>query len=213
VTSPILKPEIIFQDPFLLVVNKPAGLLSVPGKNPDLDNLIDLLKHDFSTARIVHRLDMATSGLMVIGLDAESHRKLGRQFETRHVSKTYQAIVHGLIESDEGIIDLPLICDWPNRPRQKVDYEVGKSAQTRYQVLHRDHEKNHTKVALFPITGRSHQLRVHLAEIGHSILGCEFYAEESIRVAAPRLLLHACELSFSHPETNERMTYYSAAPF
>ena len=205
--------SIIYRDDYLLVVEKPAGLLSVPGKNPQLDNLIDLLKRDFPTARIVHRLDMATSGLMVIALSADSHKKLSRQFETRHVEKKYIAITSGIINDDENLIDLPLICDWPNRPLQKVDYETGKPAQTNYKVLARDTEKNQTRVALFPITGRSHQLRVHLAEIGHAILGCEFYADEQSKHAAPRLLLHACELTFSHPDTNTSMTFQSEAPF
>ena len=204
---------IIYRDESLLVVEKPVGLLSVPGKNPALNNLIDLLKRDFPDARIVHRLDMATSGLMIIALNTEAQKKLGRQFETRHIDKQYIAITHGIISADENLIDLPLICDWPNRPKQKVDYATGKPSQTHYKVLSRDRENNHTRVALFPITGRSHQLRVHLAEIGHAILGCEFYADETVKHAAPRLLLHACELTFSHPETNISVTMKSPAPF
>jgi tRNA pseudouridine32 synthase/23S rRNA pseudouridine746 synthase len=204
---------IIYRDESLLVVEKPAGLLSVPGKNPALDNLIDLLKIEFPEARIVHRLDMATSGLMIIALDADTHRQLGKQFEQRRVNKTYIAIVNGIMNCDENLIDLPLICDWPNRPRQKVDYDTGKPAQTRYKVLSRDSEHNQTRVALFPITGRSHQLRIHLAEIGHAILGCDFYADAATKNAAPRLLLHACELTFSHPDTNELMIFQSQEPF
>lgn len=208
-----MQPSVIYRDNYLLVVEKPAGLLSVPGKNPQLDNLIDLLKVDFPNAKIVHRLDMATSGLMVLALDADTHRQLSKQFEQRKVSKTYIAIVDGILTDDENLIDLPLICDWPNRPRQKIDYETGKPAQTRYKVLSRDTEKNQTRVALHPITGRSHQLRVHLAAIGHAILGCEFYADEKTRLISPRLLLHASELTFSHPDTHLPMTFLSEAPF
>lgn len=206
-------PTVLYADANLLIIEKPAGLLSVPGKNPLVSNLIDEIKRDYPTARIVHRLDMATSGLMVIALDAESHKLLGKQFEKRAVKKTYEAVTTGLIRDDEGLIDLPLICDWPNRPRQMVDHSHGKSAQTNFHVLERYQAAEQTRVALFPITGRSHQLRVHLSAIGHAILGCEFYANESAKNAAPRLLLHATHLSFYHPVSNDFISFNSPAPF
>lgn len=193
--------SILYQDNDLLLVNKPSGLLSVPGRHPDnKDCLINRVQKDYPTARIVHRLDMDTSGIMVIALNADSHRHLNRQFEQRKTEKRYEAIVHGIMEKDEGEIDLPICCDWPNRPLQKVDYEYGKAAQTHFTVLKRNKENNQTRVSLKPITGRSHQLRIHLATIGHPILGCEFYGGEAAK-RAERLLLHACELQLTHPST------------
>lgn len=193
--------SILYQDNDLLLVNKPSGLLSVPGRHPDnKDCLISRVQKDYPTARIVHRLDMDTSGIMVIALNADSHRHLNRQFEQRKTEKRYEAIVHGIMEKDEGEIDLPICCDWPNRPLQKIDHEYGKAAQTRFTVLERNKKNNQTRVSLKPITGRSHQLRIHLATIGHPILGCEFYGGEAAK-RAERLLLHACELQLTHPST------------
>lgn len=202
--------QIHHRDDALLVVDKPAGLLSVPGRHPaNKDCLISRLQHQFPEARIVHRLDMATSGLMVIALNKDSHRLLSRLFEQRQVEKHYLARVAGRLEQDEGLIDLPLACDWPNRPRQHINFDWGKPAQTLYRCLSRDEDSSLLELA--PITGRSHQLRVHCASIGHPILGCEFYAPPPARQAAPRLLLHACELSFIHPQTGERLRIQSPA--
>ena len=206
--------EILQQDESFLLVNKPNELLSVPGKHPDnRDCLISRLQQDFRTARIVHRLDMSTSGIMVVALTAASHRELSRQFELRQTDKHYIAWVDGLMQEEQGSITLPIITDWPNRPLQKVCYETGKKAQTDYVVLQRDSDKQQTRVLLKPITGRSHQLRIHLAEIGHPILGCRFYGSEASIAKSPRLLLHAEKLVFQHPETGEPVEGFSPCPF
>ncbi len=206
------KAEILHADSDVLVVNKPAGLLSVPGKHPDnKDSLISRLQADFPEARIVHRLDMATSGLMIIALNPDSHRALSRQFEHRKVEKAYVARVFGRVDARRGAIELPLACDWPNRPRQHINFDYGKPAQTWYECL--DRSAKETTLLLKPVTGRSHQLRVHCASIGHPILGCEFYAHPAAKAAAERLLLHASELIFSHPVSAETMSFSCAAPF
>lgn len=192
--------HIIHRDAAFLLVEKPSGLLSVPGRHPaNHDSVISRLQAEYADARIVHRLDMDTSGIMVVALGAESHRVLSMQFEQRRVHKAYLAVVHGLVESASGEVALPLICDWPNRPLQKVDYAQGKPALTRYHVLQRDVAHNTSRVALYPLTGRSHQLRVHMASIGHPILGDAFYAHDEASGMAERLLLHASRLEFAHP--------------
>ncbi|MGI9276025.1 MAG: pseudouridine synthase, partial [Endozoicomonas sp.] len=196
----------------LVVVDKPSGLLSVPGRPPnDRDSALGRLQKIEPETRVVHRLDMSTSGLMVFGLHADSHRALSRQFQDREVSKGYEAEVWGIPQNKEGEIDLPLRCDWPNRPRQMVDHELGKSALTKFTRI--DNQGDHGRVWLKPVTGRSHQLRVHLAELGHPILGCEFYAHPEAKSAADRLHLHASLLSFRHPQTLEVMSFNSPAPF
>ncbi|MBD2859587.1 RluA family pseudouridine synthase [Spongiibacter sp. KMU-158] len=201
-----------YQDDALMVVDKPAGLLSVPGRHPqNKDCLISRLQADKPEARIVHRLDMATSGLMIIALSAESHRQLSRQFEQRKIGKRYLAKVDGKVEAESGFIDLPLACDWPNRPKQHINFDWGKSAQTHYRRI--AFNDTDSVLELEPITGRSHQLRVHCASIGHPILGCEFYATDAARSASPRLLLHASQLNFRHPQSNEIMDFASPAPF
>jgi tRNA pseudouridine32 synthase/23S rRNA pseudouridine746 synthase len=203
--------EILYADDTLLFVNKPSTLLSVPGRHPDnKDCLISRIQQDYPSARIVHRLDMDTSGVMVLALNAESHRHLSLQFEQRKTRKTYEAVVQGLIEKEQGKIDLPICCDWPNRPKQKVDYENGKQALTHFQVLDSDQKNNATRVQLKPVTGRSHQLRIHLSSIGHPILGCSFYGNEQ---SAKRLLLHANELRVQHPITGETLQGKSPTPF
>lgn len=203
--------EVVYSDKHLVLVNKPSGLLSVPGRGPDKkDCLVRRLQDSFPTARIVHRLDCATSGLMVLALDADSHRELSRQFHDREVDKEYIARVWGRVEADSGEVDLPLITDWPNRPRQKVD-DNGKPALTKYEVLSRDTDS--TRVKLTPITGRSHQLRVHMLSLGHAILGDQLYACEDAINAADRLLLHAGKLAITQPETGERLEFCHAADF
>ncbi len=203
--------ELIYEDSALLVVSKAPGLLSVPGRGPDKqDCLIHRVQAVYPEALSVHRLDMGTSGLLVVARGAAMHRELSMLFQERKVAKRYIAIVDGRLQANTGEISLPLICDWPNRPRQKVDHEIGKPSLTRYRLLNYDARTNSSRVELEPITGRSHQLRVHLAELGHPILGDELYGSES---SAPRLLLHATMLSFPLPGTNETLTFESAPDF
>ena len=197
-------------DDALLVVEKPAGLLSVPGRLPEhQDCLINRVQQQYPDALVVHRLDQVTSGLMVLARGKAAHRALSMQFEKRQVGKRYQALVQGVVEADAGEIDLPLICDWLNRPRQKVDFAQGKPSLTRWRVLARDAQNLQTRLALVPVTGRSHQLRVHLMSIGHPIVGDDFYG------AAPstRICLHAVALSLQHPGRAMPMLFESAAPF
>ena len=206
--------NIVYQDDYLLVLDKPSGLLSVPGRWPELaDCLESRAKAAFPEALLIHRLDMDTSGLFIMAMNKDVQGNLGKQFERRKVSKTYIALSGGLAEEDEGLIDLPLRCDWPNRPLQMVCFEHGKPSQTHWKVLGRDAEAATTRFELKPITGRSHQLRVHLKEIGHPILGDPFYAPEELLAASPRLLLHAHTLTIHHPEDGRLVTFESAVPF
>ncbi|EOI6585308.1 bifunctional tRNA pseudouridine(32) synthase/23S rRNA pseudouridine(746) synthase RluA [Yersinia enterocolitica] len=191
---------VLYQDQHIMVVNKASGLLSVPGRAPEnKDSVMTRIQADFPTAESVHRLDMATSGVIVVALTKAAERELKRQFREREPKKSYIARVWGHLAQDEGLIDLPLICDWLNRPKQKVCYETGKPSQTLYQVLSRDADGS-TRVKLSPITGRSHQLRVHMLAIGHPILGDGFYAHPEAKAMASRLQLHAQELCITHPE-------------
>ena len=161
--------HVLYQDEHIIVVNKPSGLLSVPGRAEEhRDSVMTRVQADFPVAESVHRLDMATSGVIVVALTKAAERELKRQFREREPKKSYIARIWGHMEHDEGLIDLPLICDWPNRPKQKVCFEHGKSAQTGYLVLSRDADGS-TRVKLTPITGRSHQLRVHMLALGHPI--------------------------------------------
>ncbi len=204
--------HILYADDDILVVNKPSGLLTVPGKaDTHKDCLESRLLKDYPTARIVHRLDMDTSGLVILAMNAKAHRHLGLQFERRHISKTYQALVYGLVLEEEGLITLPLRCDWPNRPKQMVDFEEGKKAETLWQ--RKTYNENNTHMILFPKTGRSHQLRVHMLELGNPILGDNLYANEQALNAAPRLCLHATNLSLYHPENGEIIHFQSECPF
>ncbi|NCT41542.1 MAG: RluA family pseudouridine synthase [Alphaproteobacteria bacterium] len=212
--------DIIHQDADILVLSKPAGLLSVRGRNPTPENQLGealdaRVQREFPDARIVHRLDMDTSGLMVMGLSADSHRHLSIQFEKRKTEKAYVALVWGMPDNDSGRVDLPVRCDWERRPRQIVDHEQGKAAQTDWTVMERGTPKgvDTSRVVLHPITGRTHQLRVHMAEIGHPILGDDFYAHEDAYKAAERLCLHAQDLSLYHPSSNEFMHFHSPCPF
>ncbi|AJJ09831.1 pseudouridine synthase, RluA family protein [Yersinia rohdei] len=205
--------NILYQDEHIMVVNKPSGLLSVPGRAPEnKDSIMTRILADFPTAESVHRLDMATSGVMVVALTKAAERELKRQFREREPKKSYVARVWGHLAQDEGLIDLPLICDWPNRPKQKVCYETGKSSQTEYQVLSRDADGS-TRVQLSPITGRSHQLRVHMLSIGHPILGDGFYAPPEAKAMASRLQLHAQELYITHPELGTALHFKCEADF
>jgi len=203
--------ELIHEDHELLVVNKPAGLLSVPGKGDHLkDCLITRLQAAFPEALLVHRLDMDTSGVIVFARTPAAQRHLGLQFEKRMMKKSYLALVWGQVDGKEGVIDLPLIVDWPNRPLQKVCHETGRAAVTEWKVLR--HDETSTRMRLFPQTGRSHQLRVHMRELGHPILGDPFYATGPAR-NFPRLMLHAETLRLRHPDGGRGMTFRAKNPF
>ncbi len=211
---PMERLNIIFEDEGILIVDKPSGLLSVPGRKEEhKDSLQTRVLAEYPTARIVHRLDMDTSGLMIMALNADIHRNLNLQFEQRKTEKQYIARVWGVIEQDHGEVDLPLICDWPNRPLQMINLTHGKQAKTGWQVSARDTAQNVTRVNLFPITGRTHQLRVHMAEIGHPILGDDFYAHEKAFRAEDRLHLHAHRLMVTHPVSAKKTWFESPCPF
>ena len=195
--------DILFQDEYLLVVNKPAGLLSVPGNRPEKqDCMVSRCQAEFGDIHIAHRLDMSTSGIIAFARSKDTVRAMNQLFAEREVSKAYIAVVDGIVAQDNGEINAPLMVDWPNRPRQKIG-EQGKPSCTMYQVLERNPADNTTRLQLTPITGRSHQLRVHMMSIGHAILGDEFYAPDAAFHKADRLLLHAAELAFIHPITGQ----------
>ncbi|MDH1087183.1 MULTISPECIES: bifunctional tRNA pseudouridine(32) synthase/23S rRNA pseudouridine(746) synthase RluA [Pantoea] len=205
--------HILYQDAHIMVVNKPSGLLSVPGRlDEHKDSVMTRIQRDYPQAESVHRLDMATSGVIVVALNKAAERELKRQFREREPAKTYVACVWGYPAAEKGVVDLPLICDWPNRPKQKVCFETGKAAQTEYQVLEYRAD-NSARVSLKPITGRSHQLRVHMLALGHPILGDNFYAHPEAKAMAPRLLLHAESLTITHPAFGNAMTFRQPADF
>ena len=202
---------VLHEDAHVLLVDKPAGLLSVPGKGPELaDCLMSRVRAAFPDALLVHRLDRDTSGVMIFALTPHAQRHLGLQFEKRMTKKTYVARVWGVPEDKTGTIDLPLIVDWPNRPRQMVCHETGKPAQTEWRVLKA--EGRTARVRLMPRTGRSHQLRVHMLALGHPILGDPFYANGEAR-DFPRLMLHSQELRFNHPEGGQSTKVRAPVPF
>jgi tRNA pseudouridine32 synthase/23S rRNA pseudouridine746 synthase len=205
---------LIYQDDALLVLDKPSGLLSVPGRGADKqDSLLTRARQRFAHAECVHRLDMETSGLMLFALGKRVQRMLNGLFQQRRIGKHYIAVVDGRVALPVGEIHLPLVCDWPNRPRQKVDHALGKPSTTRFRVLGHDTCNDTTRVALRPETGRSHQLRVHMQSLGHSILGDRLYGPADTRNRASRLLLHASALTFRHPASGRPSTFYSKAPF
>ena len=209
--SPYL--NVIYQDQDIVVLNKPSGLLSVPGREAwHKDSLALRVLRVWPTASVVHRLDMATSGIMILTLRKSAQSHMGRQFQQKVIDKTYFARVEGIIENESGLIDLPLRCDWENRPRQIVDFEQGKSSQTEWQVVRR--EKQTTLVKLTPLTGRTHQLRVHMQQLGHPIVGDEFYATAlGIKLSPQRLALHAASITLTHPSSELRVTFDCPAPF
>lgn len=210
-TSPL---GILHHDVHCVVAVKPSGLLSVPGRGADRqDCLAARVRAAFDDALVVHRLDMATSGLMLFARGAEMQRRLSHAFAQREVHKRYVAVVHGSFDRSAGEIDLPLIADWPNRPRQKVDPQLGKPSLTRYRVLESDAASDTTRVELEPVTGRAHQLRVHLLAIGHGIVGDALYGSLDASNPHARLLLHATSLRFAHPQTGEIVKVDSAVPF
>jgi tRNA pseudouridine32 synthase/23S rRNA pseudouridine746 synthase len=213
--------EVRYADDALLVLNKPAGLLSVPGKGPALaDCLSARAQVAYPDARVVHRLDMSTSGLLVMAIGLDAQRALNRQFAQREVHKRYEAVVTGTPDEHEADPDgwsdirLPLMVDWPNRPRSKVDHPLGKPSHTRWRRHPRASPlSGTTRLELKPITGRSHQLRVHLQAIGHPIVGDELYAPPAVADQAARLFLHARELALHHPRSGQWLTFCEPAPF
>ena len=206
--------DLLYQDDALLVVNKPSGLLAVPGRGVDKqDCMAARAQAVYPTAVTVHRLDMETSGIMILALNKPVQRKLSRLFQERKVQKRYIAVVNGCMHPACGEIDLPLLADWPNRPRQKVDRENGKPSTTRFRVIGRDRGNNSTRVELTPVTGRTHQLRVHLRAQGHGILGDRLYSDGSGDAGADRLMLYAEALAFRHPDSDEFMNFECTSPF
>lgn len=221
-TARIASITILHRTEHLLAVSKPTGMLSVPGRGPDLqDCLVKRLEFDFPHARIVHRLDRDTSGVMILALDADTHRELSGQFERREVAKRYIARVAGQVDGDTGRIELPMRKDFDRPPCHRVDHEQGKPAVTDWRVTHRG--ESWTELELSPHTGRSHQLRVHCHAIGHSILGDPLYGDQTPppeaadglwgRAGNPRLMLHAESLTITCPQTGDRLTFEAPSPF
>ena len=217
--------DLVYSDHALIIVNKPAGLLSVPGRGADKsDNLAARVQNEFPGAISVHRLDMGTSGLLVFARNKDIHRRLSLLFHERQVTKCYVALVAGHVEFTAGEVDLPLVSDWPNRPRQKVDFAFGKLSLTRYRLMEYTEIPiqpslqlckqgfDASRVELEPLTGRTHQLRVHMAAIGHPIIGDILYGEEA-GASAERMLLHSRLLSFTHPLSGELLTLTCETPF
>ena len=211
--------RLMHADEHLLVLDKPDGLLSVPGRGAaKADCLSARVQAQYHDALIVHRLDMATSGLIVMARGADMQRRLNRAFAAREVDKRYVAVVVGLPQPPAaaggwGVIDLPIAADWPNRPLRIIERERGQASVTRWRVLARDEAAATARLELEPVTGRSHQLRVHLKAIGHPILGDALYAPPAIAAAAPRLLLHASQLRLAHPASGAAMEFFSPTPF
>ena len=218
--------SVIFEDGALLVLDKPAALLSVPGKGEGKQDCLSArVQARFPDALVVHRLDMATSGLMVMARGAQSQRILSMAFASREVVKRYCAIVSGSLASAEpdapdvwGVIDLPIAADWPNRPLRTIDAVNGKPSVTRWRLARDggsdfDRSAPFTRLELEPLTGRSHQLRVHMAALGHPILGDMLYAPPPVQARSNRLLLHACALSLAHPLTGKPMAFISTPSF
>ena len=209
-------PNVLHVDEHLLVIEKPAGLACVPGRGALASgSMSQRVQALFPDALIVHRLDMATSGLVLMARGPAAHRLLSMAFQERAVAKFYQAIVLGSIEAESGVIDLPLAADWPRRPMQRADPRSGKPSLTRFRVLQRDAVTRRTRVELEPVTGRSHQLRVHKQALGHPILGDALYGPAATAGApiAERLMLHASRLNFTHPISGGALAFQSAPPF
>lgn len=202
--------RILYQDEHLLLIDKPSGLLSLSGKHPDnLDSVHHRLRQDFPGALMIHRLDFGTSGIMLIALNKEINKQLCRQFSERSVTKTYAAMLDGVVQLDNGVIDLPIAKG--EFPLMCIDHKAGKSAKSQFEVIERFTDR--TKVAFTPLTGRTHQLRLHSQAMGHSILGCDLYADDTAFFKAKRLMLHASSLSFIHPISAEALVVHSPSPF
>jgi tRNA pseudouridine32 synthase/23S rRNA pseudouridine746 synthase len=204
--------EILYEDEHLLVINKPSGLLSLSGKHPaNKDSVHHRLVQDYPTALMVHRLDLGTSGIMVIALNKEINAHLCKQFSNRQVSKTYTALLDGHIKLNQGIIDAPVAKD--EFPLQKICGLEGKAAQSEFKVIERLTQPFCTRVIFTPLTGRTHQLRIHSQHLGHSILGCDLYGSEETRLKGKRLMLHATTLNFIHPVTLKEINGQCKCPF
>jgi tRNA pseudouridine32 synthase / 23S rRNA pseudouridine746 synthase len=214
VYSPPQEPlKILYEDDDLVVIEKPAGLLSVPGRLPEHhDSAYFRVLDQFPNAKITHRLDMATSGILMFAKHRDAEVAVSKMFQARTVTKNYIALVEGKLEG-EGVVEVPLIADWENRPKQMVHYELGKPAKTLYQALSYDHENNYTRVLLTPITGRSHQLRVHMMHIGHPIMGDKIYHPNPKRFTLNRMALHASFLGFIQPLSNQQVEIHGNVPF
>lgn len=206
--------EILFQDEHLLLINKPSGLLSLSGKNPlNKDSVHFRLVQNFPSATLVHRLDFGTSGIMIVALNKAVNAHISNQFQAGTIAKTYTALLHGHVEQDSGTIEFPIAKDPPNFPLQKICFATGKPALTHYAVIERTESPAVTRVLFNPISGRTHQLRIHSLEIGHPILGCDLYNNPDSFAMASRLMLHATTIEFDHPITGARTRGISACPF
>lgn len=205
---------ILHEDNDFLLINKPAGLLSVPGRNPaNGDCVKSRLELEFPGVSIVHRLDFDTSGIMVVARNKLAHAAIARQFQERTVNKRYYARAYGLPSPPEGRVDLPIVADKEHRPKYKICQETGKASITDYRVLEYDEANEISRLSLEPLTGRSHQLRLHMAAIGYPLLGCVFYAPERVQQMAANLQLHAADLRFRHPKTQQWVEGSSPCPF
>jgi len=204
-------PDVVYVDDALIVIVKPAGLLAVPGRH-ESDCASTRVAARYADAKIVHRIDQATSGLMLMARSAGVQRALSTAFAAQRVDKHYEAVVHGLLAHDVGVIDAALAADWPRRPRQRVDAASGKASRSAWQVLQRDAATQRSRVALQPLTGRTHQLRVHMASIGHPIVGDRLYGGPD-DAQLPRLFLHASRIAFMHPIRGDPMSFDAPAPF
>lgn len=207
--------SILYLSEQLVIVDKPSGLLSVPGRGAGKEDCLSRrVQAEYPDALIVHRLDMGTSGIVVMARGAESQRQLSVMFQERRVRKRYQALVDGAWSADEtGEIDLPIIVDWPNRPRQIIDHTNGRPSLTRYRVIDIGSARAISRIELDPVTGRSHQLRVHMEATGHPIIGDDFYGTPASCAKADRLMLHACEIEFSEPVTGKPLRIECPPPF
>lgn len=206
--------EILLQDEQLLLINKPTGLLSLSGKHPlNQDSVHFRLVQDFPTATLLHRLDFGTSGIMVVALNKQVNAFITKQFQARSIAKSYTALLHGHLADDAGVIEYPIAKDKPNFPLQKICLETGKAAKTNYSVVQRLTDPVATKVTFTPLTGRTHQLRIHSQQIGHPILGCDLYATDEAYFMSRRLMLHATTLVFDHPVTGHEVNGVCPCPF
>jgi len=204
--------RIIHRDARILVLDKPSGLLAVPGRGPDLQDCLSArAQQAFPGALVVHRLDRDTSGLMLMALDPAAQRHVSGQFERREIRKAYECVVRGAPEADEGLVDLPIARDPARPPRYRIDHTAGRPSQTRWRVIAR--RPGGARLEVEPITGRSHQIRLHLATLGHPILGDPLYADEATHRLAPRLLLHATGLALHHPDDGRPIAWSSPCPF
>ncbi len=206
--------DILYQDASFLIINKPAGLLTVPGRNPaNYDSVQTRLAAIYPSSSIVHRLDFDTSGIMVIPLNKRALSNISQQFQSRVIGKTYTAVASGIVQPDSGEIDLPIAADADNRPKYKICTVSGKKSLTEFNVIEKSLADNTTRLSLHPVTGRSHQLRLHLQAIGHPILGDIFYADHESQLKSSRLLLHATRIQFHHPDTRDPVCFHSSVPF